>query len=356
MEKIGKVAIVTLYDNINIGNKLQNYAMQEILKRRFCNVETLSYMEASTMAPDMGWKGRLIAKIGFPYKIAMQKRAIIERRNKFEQFSNQYLNVLQAKSFSEFNSMTVDKYDYVVVGSDQVWHNWSHTVEELDYFFLKFVPRVKRVCIAPSFGFDSMPNDLLENYKTGLMGFSSLSCREKSGCRLIERIAKKEAALLPDPTLCLTKKEWMKISKKPIFVLPDKYILAYFIGCVSDVTRKSMEEYKQKLGLPIIDIYNIDQPQYYSTSPEEFIYLISKATYVLTNSFHASVFSILFKVDFHCFNRDDKVGSCMSDRITTLMDTFNFDNTKNYNDFTLVDQIQQKSLQRMEQYMQLVFR
>lgn len=352
---MSKVAIVTLYDDINIGNKLQNYALQELLNERFSSVTTLSYSEAKSMAPDMGWKGKCIAKLGIPRRIAIQKRAIIERRRKFEKFSQTYLHVLQPKPFTEFNSSISEQYDYIVVGSDQVWHNWSNSANELDYFFLKFAPKEKRVCIAPSFGLSNLPTSFAEKYKEGLLGFETLSCREISGCDLIAKAVQKKAKLLPDPTLCITRNGWNKIAKQPSYQIPNRYILAYFIGGVSESTKMRIEEFKRMLEIPVIDIYNIEEPQYYSTSPDEFVYMISNAEYVLTNSFHATVFSIIFHVNFHCFDRDDKIGEGMSDRIQTLLHIFQMDNNLICNDFTKADDIQRNVIEEMQQYMNSVF-
>lgn len=353
-EKLRKVAIVTLYDDINIGNKLQNYAMQEILKNYFDSVSTLSYSEAKQMAPDMGWRGKIIAKIGFPAKIAREKRAILKRRKKFEKFSSKYLDVTLPKSFSEYNDEFVQQFDKIIVGSDQVWHNWSMSDIELRYFFLEFVPREKRICIAPSFGLDEIPIEFIEKYKKGLDGFIYLSCREKKGCQIINDLCQRKAILLPDPTMCVKREIWDNISVKPVYDIPDKFILAYFIGKISDKTKREIDKMSKYLKMKVINIYDICQPDYYVTSPEEFIYLISHAQYVVTNSFHASVFSIMYHVNFHCFSRDDAIGVGMSDRIETLLTTFDIDNGQLIHNYKRVDIIQEEQIAIMKNYIDLV--
>lgn len=355
MNKISKIAIVTLYDNINIGNKLQNYATQELLKKYANEIKTLSYSEAAGLAPDMGWKGKIIAKIGIPPKIAKRKKAILNRRKKFQKFSEKYLDVAPAMDFKSYNRGFSDKYDLYVVGSDQVWHNWSLTKEELDFFFLKFAKRNQRICLAPSFGFRNINKEFELDYKEGLQGFNIISCREESGCKLIENLTGKKALLLPDPTLCLDKNRWIKMASKPKFFLPDKFALVYFIGGKSRETEKQIKNISQKEKLNIIDILDISMPVYYTTSPDEFIYLISRATRVFTDSYHATVFSIIFHVQFNYFKRNDSTGKEMGDRMETLFNMFNINQNYSQINYKDIDTILLNQKSKMDSYLKLVF-
>lgn len=317
-----KIAIVTLYDNINIGNKLQNYAMKKILENYSENVYTLTYSDAHDMAPDMGWKGKLVAYLGFPRSIALKKRAIIYRRKKFEDFSLKFLDAVAPLPFNQYNTSISCDYEAFVVGSDQVWHNWSNTREEIDYFFLSFVPIHKRVCVAPSFGLSRIPEQWIDAYSVGLDGFHHLSCRENDGCNIIRQIVDRECDLLLDPTLILDTKEWDSISTKPSFKLPEIYILVYIIGPISNESRNRIHEISLSFRAKVINIYDINDIEHYTTSPDEFVYLVKRAAAVCTNSFHGCAFSILYSKKVFLFNREDKEGSKMTGRINTLLNVF----------------------------------
>lgn len=316
------IAIVTLYDNINIGNKLQNYAVQQILKKYTDNVCTLSYKEANELYRDMGWRGEVVAFLGFPREKAEIKRAVKKRRKNFEKFSKEHLNVLPIRKYNQYDYEFSKEYDAFVVGSDQVWHNWSKTEEELKYFFLRFVEKEKRICLSPSFGFDELPEGFENEYVEGLNGFRLLSCRENSGCALIKKLVGKEAELLIDPTMMLSSENWDIIASKPEYDIPDNYMLVYCLGDIKENLKKDIYKIAEEKELGIIDIFNSSELKYYITSPSDFLYLVKHASYICTNSFHGCVFSILYRKNFKLYQREDSEGKGMSDRLKTLVDKF----------------------------------
>ncbi len=345
------IVIVTLYDNINIGNKLQNYAVAQVLKKYADNVYTLSYKEANQLHKDMGWKGRLVALLGFPRQKAEIKRTILKRRKKFENFSKKYLNVLPMRKYTQYNYEFSKKYDAFVVGSDQVWHNWSKSEQELKYFFLDFVEQKKRICLSPSFGFDKIPEEFKAEYIEGLKGFKFLSCREKSGCDLIEKLIGKKAELLIDPTMMLSAKEWDIIATKPEYDTPPNYILVYFLGDMGEKAKEEVYKLAEEKHLDIIDIFDISKLRYYITSPSDFLYLVKHADYIYTNSFHGCVFSILYKKCFKLYQREDSEGRNMSDRLKTLLDKFNIKGDGNTIDYKEIEDILFFERQKVDQYL-----
>lgn len=315
---VNKIAIVTLYDNINIGNKLQNYALQEILSNYAKEVVTLTYSEARKITPLIGWKGRIVLKLSFPKGVAIEKRAIIERYKRFKEFSTKYLNTSEERKFKDYDITFNDDFDFFVCGSDQVWHNFSNSADEINYFFLSFVEEKKRICFAPSFGFDIIPENFKSYYLKGFAGFKTLSCREKKGCKMINELTGREVILLPDPTLCINKEEWSKIELEPQYKIPKRFILVYFLGEKSEEIINQIQKYIEKYDLPLIDIFNKNELKYYTTRPDEFLYLVRRAEFILTNSFHGCIFSIINNKKFGLFNRIDNDGIKMNSRFDTL--------------------------------------
>ena len=178
------------------------------------------------------------------------------------------------------------------------------------------------------FGLSDIPNSDKNVYFQGLKGFCRLSCREQSGVEIIERLTGRKAELLCDPTLMLTIEEWNSFAVKPNYTIPSKYILLYFLGEVSDEVLRIINRYSDENGVFIIDIHNMNTPKYYYTTPQEFVYLVANAEYVFTDSFHGTVFSILFNRNFTVFERN-KIGHEMMDRIATLLNTFSLDSHLN---------------------------
>lgn len=335
-------AIVTLYGENNIGNKLQNYAVQELLKDYFEEVTTLTYNEPGAKGKSrsaLSWKGKIISIIGFPRKLANEKRALDKRKRKFVEFSNTYLNIQAPKDLEEYGEEDANMFDAFCVGSDQVWHGWWNLDAEFRYFFLEFVPQEKRFCISPSFGFEAIPKEYEERYIKGLTGFLRLSCREKSGCELIKKHLGKEAILLLDPTMMISVEKWNEIATRPTYQFPEKFILVYILGDRTEKMNHEINSISKSMNMPIVDVMNMDYVEYFTTSPSEFIYLISRTEYVCTNSFHGCVFSILYNKQFKLFTREDFEGAKMLNRQKTLCEKFGINTSEKNIDYQNVNEV-----------------
>ena len=308
-----KVAIVTLFDYTNIGNKLQNYAVQTLISDLGYFPETLLcdnlfYCEDSIEHFKIR-VGRFIKKYRKLYMDSVRKKF-------FECNTNDMIRTTPIYTWEEIQKL--EAYDAYVTGSDQVWHNWLYKDGELEFRFLTFANKEKIICFSPSFGMDYIDEEEKNFYKSSLERFYRFSCREESGCEIIKDLTGRDALLLNDPTMMLELKRWKDISKKTNYRIPNRYVLVY---CLSELPIKIKEEirkYASENMCEIIDIYNIDYPQYYNTTPQEFLFLFDKAQYVFTNSFHGTVFSILFNKKFTCYTRESK-NARMNDRVLTLL-------------------------------------
>lgn len=312
-----KIAIITIQDNNNFGNRLQNYAMQEILKD-FGDVYSLknnSYTNKKISFFSMIFRRFyfVIRKVILSISIVKIKRIFnFKKFNKFIKYG-EYISFSSAKKFN-------DKYDYFVVGSDQIW-NLNFFRNCSDILFLKFCNSNKRVAISPSISCDSLTISQYCEFKNYLADFNNLSCREKQGSIMIESITGKKCVTLLDPTLMLSKEKWNLVSKKPKFHDENKrFILLYFLGNLSEEYNRIILSISEKYNLEVINIYD-KKSKYFSIGPSEFIYLISKCELMLTDSFHGSVFSYIFDKPFKIFKRIN--GASMNSRLLNLIDTLN---------------------------------
>ncbi|RGZ73188.1 polysaccharide pyruvyl transferase family protein [Agathobacter rectalis] len=211
-----------------------------------------------------------------------------------------------------------------ISGSDQVWHKWKHDLNELPYYYLEFMPKEKRTSYAASFGFEEFPQNDIEQHIKGLQGMNKISCREQSGCNLVHKYVGKEAVRVLDPTLLLSADEWRNIEHKSgdiqIINLKKKYVFMYFLGEITDeyydFIRSTMEENNIN---EVFDFFDESKSHFVEKGPSEFINLIDNAEYVFTDSFHCTVFSLLFNKRFKVFRRQQTGFEKMFGRIEDLL-------------------------------------
>ncbi|KAF5082678.1 Polysaccharide pyruvyl transferase [anaerobic digester metagenome] len=317
-----KMGIVTLYDDINIGNKLQNYAVQTYFEGMGYKCKTIPHWEmAHCKLTFQSLKLEVIIRSGFPQKSAEKLRLVKKRKKKFQQFSDKYLKLANSVKINSLPSNLAEQYDYFVVGSDQVWHNWTKSKSEIDYFCLQFAKKNQRLTISPSFGKNSIEPEFEKDYLRGLSGFSVITCREEQGAEIVKKYAGKKAIVLLDPTMLVEETKWLAIEKKPNY-LPVNYILVYALGEQSTEVQKFIKNIALEKNWKIVDIHNPSEKELYLTTPDEFIYYIKHAKIVVTDSFHASVFSILFGTNFVVFDRNTSNMGNMTSRLDTLLDKF----------------------------------
>ena len=244
--------------------------------------------------------------------------------HKIEMFIDKNINNKIFVSYDEVlnaDKSRWEKYNFVVTGSDHVWCIGTQTLKQAEYFYLKFIPREKRVCYAPCFGFSQLSDsEDYELHKKGLEGFDNLSCREQEGVNLIKQIINKDAQLVLDPTLLLNASQWRELEKKPDIGLPEKYLLTYFLYNIPEYE----QAIKQAAGdLPIVNLRTYtcpDLPGYMAdVDVNEFLYLFDHADLIFTNSFHGTAFSINFGKNFYSFVREDD----HSGRINTILNSLN---------------------------------
>lgn len=315
------VLLVTLYENFNYGNVLQRYALTRTLESFGFEVTHLCGDQPSKLE-------KVMANIKLPIKYILAllgsekfRRQFQQRKRekRFKAFQDKFTAEKICLSFRE--ALSADKsqwseYYCAVTGSDQVWHNWHRTPEELRYYYLEFVPPEKRVCYAPSFGFSRFPEQDIELHRRGLQGFSRLSCREEEMRPLIRALTGQEAELVLDPTLLLSPEQWREVAQKPKYPVPERYVVCYFLGQITPEYQQAIHDMAG--GLPVINIHDIDT-DYYITHPGEFVYMIDRADFVVTDSFHGTAFSVNLGKNFMAFRRKQKNMEDMFGRIESIL-------------------------------------
>ena len=254
-------------------------------------------------------------------------KLFINKRKKLKKFKlfNQYIEYSGYVVNNDKYDFNINSdYDYFIVGSDQVW-NPNFAVS--DIMLLKHCPKDKCISYAASFGVNNILNDLKNYFADGINDIKFLSVREDIGKDIIyDLIGRKDVEVLVDPTMLLTDKEWDMVSKKPTMLKNNKYILNYFLGNLSEERKKEIERIADENNCEIINILDKNSP-FYECGPSEFLWLEKNAFLICTDSFHSSVFGLLFNRPFIIFDREDKEEK-MNSRLDTLINKFKLKNRK----------------------------
>lgn len=317
-----KVGIITIVNVNNYGAELQAFATFRKLQLMGYNAEIINYLyykdwryidsKMSRSFNSMSIKGKIIyfAK----YRVASfvlnkilplickDVKQRIANFNSFHQHNTRF-----SKLYKSMKDLYTDTpiYDVYMVGSDQVWNpNASSSIEP---YFLTFAPHsALTVSYASSFGVSKIENNSIANrIKLGLSSIKTISVRESSGVNLVKELTGRTAQLACDPTLLLNKSEWTMFMK-PVSNMPQRYVLIYQLSesdaIVKLATRIGKQEqipvyrickraFKVKKDKGVVNILN--------AGPSEFLSLITNASFIITNSFHGTAFSINFDVPFY---------------------------------------------------------
>ena len=296
-----KVAIVTLIDYYNQGNRLQNYALQEKIKELGHEVDTIGVFALRGLGGAVEFGMHV-------FFTPLYKRM---KRNKI--LSNSMQNLILVENYTKKKLDELgEKYDAVVIGSDQVWNPGF-----LDYpyvLFGLFADKKKCMSYAASFGVSKIAKNRHNQYKKGLEHIPYISVRENEARTLVNEVLEKEVnvPVVLDPTLLLTKEDWQKYAS-PYPNKPKKYILTYSL-----MPKKKVNKYIKKLqketGLEVVNL-NKGRDKHFIHTSAEFIDLFLNAEVIVTNSFHGHAMSIALEKPFISFiskkSTSSRVGSLL---------------------------------------------
>ena len=321
--KFVKVAIVTLVGDFNYGNRLQNYALQEVLTALGADTSTIDNPSQSYIR----WtKEHLVERV--KGKKRLKSIADMRREKNLRDFTKQYIHMVGA-------DVTSNNFDYFIVGSDQVWNPSFWGLDTEGYlakrYLLRNVEPSKRVAYAASFGVEELNDFWNPVFKKELSEFRAISVREVSGATIVKKSSGKTAEIVLDPTLVLPKERWYKMAAD---VQEGDYVLSFFLGEITQQKQEYIKRISSDKRYRIINM-NDKNSRYYYCSPEVLLGLIKMAKLVVTDSFHTTVFSIVFHTPFLSLTREQRNYCKMSSRLETLLSTVEM--TDRFNNMNLDD-------------------
>lgn len=307
-----KIGIITYHFAVNYGAVLQCYALQTYLEEKGFEVEVLNYVN------DIQKRNNSVVKHGKSFKKVIVnglllpfKSKITEKHNNFKKFTNDYLNL--SKEISNVDELSKyineNKFDYLISGSDQVF---NRKIDDFDIAFLfPFECNAKKISYAASTG-SATKKDILYLQKY-LEEFDEISIREENDLVKFDGVTNKKLSVVCDPVMLLENNLWRKITCKTDIV-KDEYVVCYFLHkhLFSEEFKKAKRIAKErKLKLVVINarfsINSLRKNTIFTAGPKEFVTLIQNAKFVCTDSFHGTLFSLIFNKEFICFDTKKNV-------------------------------------------------
>lgn len=299
-----KTAVLTI-QSINYGNRLQNYALQTVLNSLGNDVETLRR--------EPGFNGSFATRLKAVKHGLGRVRHRSDRIGSFYRFDRDRIPFSDSTVSKEFVSGDLSRYDLFVIGSDQVWNPDFGFNSELEY--LPMVPGCKKIAYSASFGVSEIADN--RNRTAELLNdIPYISVREHAGRRIVKDLTGRDVPVVLDPTMLLDVHDWAKIAKKPMSVdCSVPFVFKYVLG--SDVNEAKINRLADEYGLKIIDVMD----ESLALGPAEFVWLVAHSEIACTDSFHASVFALLFHKPLAIFERVC-ANADMSSRFDTLCSLF----------------------------------
>lgn len=343
-----KIGIITLIGN-NYGNRLQNYAVQEILReygevytvkherKKTTSVKSTSLFRFTPTHIKEALDSRLlniyhlsnrnmntVSRIKYYIKHKEEiEKALSERNSHFRSFDEKYIQYEDETLHlvGDDEEEWVKSYDAWVCGSDQIWNpNYPTATRNA---FLQFAMKERRISFSASIGLsniDVMPRE----YEKWIKEIPFLSVREEAAADIVKLLTNRVAEVFLDPTMILQKKYWDNMANEAKTNLPSKYALCYFLGIREKEYQNYIAQQLAEKQLQVIELLNGEYSEYLNFGPAEMIDAIRNADVVFVDSFHGAVFSILFHKQFVVFERKE-TGLTMNSRIHTLLKKFDME-------------------------------
>lgn len=324
-----KIKTITCHNVYNIGASLQAYALMEYLQGLGHNVEIIDYVpeylthyrlnEISNSTYDRPILRELYLLIKLPRRL---KEKWGRRKREFDCFSNRYLKVTQ-RSYRSFEELQSDppQADIIFAGSDQIWNTFFRNGKD-PAFYLQFAPKgCIRAAYAASFATETIANKWKPQIKRWLGELDFISVREISGVKIVQELGINRAVQVVDPVFLLDRHHWSMVA----YDIPMKrpYVLVYdFDNCkdiaefAKQIARKNRCTVYSVLKNPFIS------HNFASKGPQTFLTLIKNAEVIISNSFHATAFSLIFEKEFWVIPRREEINTRMVDllRLVGLVD------------------------------------
>lgn len=321
-----KIKTITCHDVYNVGASLQAYALSQYLTLLGHDVEIIDYKPdylsghyklngISNPRYDKPILRQLYLVAKFPGRL---KARLGKRKKEYDTFTRTYLPLTRIRYASnEMLKKSPPIADVYFAGSDQIWNTVFKNGRD-PAFYLDFAPEDS---IKASYAASFATEDIIEEYKPQVQKWLSsmdyISVRERSGVDIINDLGINGAVQVQDPVFLLKKEQWKKVEKR--INIETTYILVYDFD-KNELVRDFVQNMAKKNDWKIYSILPCDYADkcFDQEGPLTFLTLIHNATLVVSNSFHATAFSLIYEKQFVVFNRKEKINTRMRDMLISM--------------------------------------
>ena len=363
-----KIKTITCQRAINHGANLQAYALMRYLESLGNDVEIIDYYPdwfkpfrpfycgTEKYAKNPVLKAAYIfAKFPGRVKEYIKYKKSLRKAN-FEIFRDKYYKLTDTYCSFEELKANPPKADLYIAGSDQIWNIMMNNGKDPAYY-LQFAPKnATTATYAASFSVSEIPDELKEQTKKYIKSIDYVSVREKSALKILDDLGVLNGQAVLDPVFLLEKKQWSKIESN--IKLDDEYVLVYdFEG--SDEVKNFAVKYAQKYNLKIYSLYKNEycDKSFENFGPDVFLSLIKNAEFIVSNSFHATAFSLIYEKEFAVIKRQEGINSRMVDLLSYVgVDDRIVDSYQEFNaiDFNLVKEKLEIEVEKSKDYLKEV--
>jgi len=319
-----QIITITCHDVYNHGASLQAYALQTYLESLGHDVRIIDYK------PDYLSKHYNLWTVSNPvYDKSFVKQAYLlaklpgrlialKRKGAFDRFTKRYLKLTDRYHSNEELKKNPPQADVYIAGSDQIWNTLFQNGHD-EAFYLDFAPKTsKRIAYAASFATKDVAEDCRSFVIKMLQNFDAISIRESISLPLLKSLGRGDGIAVCDPVFLLSKEQWNRL-------LPVKedgmspYVLVYDSensSIMKEIACKIAKEKKLKIYSVSAWKLSYADKNFWACGPLDFVRLIRDAEMVISNSFHASAFSMIFEKEFYVINRSEGINERMLSLLT----------------------------------------
>ncbi len=328
------ISIVTQALLDNYGGLLQNFALQRVLKSMGHSPRTIDYRPLTNFYREFprvfgSWMKTVYLFVFKGIRRDFARFRQPKKRNPiFDSFVSQWIDVSAQTSQYSYNQLKNEKSDAIIVGSDQVWRpKMNYCVEDMYLRFVKNIP-ARRIAYAASFGVDEWEYTAKQTKECSALAkkFNAISVREESGVDLCQKNLDVNAVWVLDPTLLLKKEDYLEVCEN-VSASSELYLAAYVLN-MSESISKECKQIAAEKGLEL-KVFSADAQA--SLSVPEWLAMFRDASYVVTDSFHGTVFSIIFGKEFKCIYNEVRGAA----RFESLLNLYNSGKLEEMRQFSL---------------------
>lgn len=358
-----QIKTITCHEVYNHGASLQEYALLEFLNSNGHQAETIHYK------PDyLSGHFNLWALSNPKFNIPILKQLYLlaklpgrlkslPRKKAFDQFAEKYIptdKTLYTRNTDLKHNLP--KADAFICGSDQIWNSFFQNGKD-PAFYLNFVPKTKRkIAYAASFAIDELADEVKPLVEENVANLDYVGVRETSGVRILNELGINNAVQVLDPVFLLDKRHWQS---KFVSHINEEYIFIYDFDSNPLIKEIALQLKKEK-GYKIYTVNgNIDyaDQNFVLEGPEKFLSLVFSAKQVISNSFHAVAFSLIFEKQIIVINRSEKINTRMRDLLALFNLNQRLVSTKQESsnlteiDYKLINSAKEFHIQRSKEFL-----